>query len=499
LSRVECYGPILAIVLCAFVGCGAYEVPPHEAAYGRDVTDQLFDSAIGMLNSPGESSGDGTLVQVANRLNQWLAAQPKPADWHPDAMVGSLGDELRNSPLMQSLDELRFGTEDALALQQAVWLRDAARSAVGRETEPLARARLLFDWTVRQIELTLASDDTLPRLPWQIVLSGRGSADERAWVFSLLARQQGLDVVLLTADADAGRQDEPTGVLAALVYDGELWLFDPQLGLAIPGADGKGFATLKQAADEPQVLDQLAIEGEPPYRYARSQMQQMVAMLPVAPHELALRMQLIESRLAGPQRLSLSVSPSAVKSRIEKIDHIGQVQLWHQAIARWRPNSADTRSRLQAELAPFRALPDAPLWKGRVLHICGRLGGDKGAIAYYQRARPAEEDLQVAIDQNRFEGDLLAQTRAGKAAATYWLGIASMERGNFDAAIDYFRERVLADDPNGGWAAGARFNLGCTYEVLDRRNEAIAEFKKTRGPQRRGNLLRARQLEAADR
>ena len=108
---------------------------------------------------------------------------------------------------------------DGRLLQEAVWLRDISRWAQGNNFEKLARAEALFDWTVRNIQLD-ADGKATPQRPWQTLMYGHGTAEQRAWVFALLCRQQGLDVVMLglarkSGGSGGGRYAGDTDVLAA--------------------------------------------------------------------------------------------------------------------------------------------------------------------------------------------------------------------------------------------------------------------------------------------
>ena len=69
----------------------------------------------------------------------------------------------------------------------------------------------LFDWTIRNIALDRDSLDRTPQMPWETLLLGHGTAMERAWVFILLARQQGLDAAVLATYAP-GAVGEPATV-----------------------------------------------------------------------------------------------------------------------------------------------------------------------------------------------------------------------------------------------------------------------------------------------
>jgi len=158
---------------------------------------------------------------------------------------------------------------------------------------------------------------------------------------------------------------------------------------------------------------------------------------------------------------------------------------------------------------------------GRRLHLAGRYSGEDGdesANRSYQMTRVADADL-AAANLTPAESAVL---RAAKLDASYWLALVAFERGRFDAAIEHLTKRVLApgDQPAGGavaddhaapgdvpdapagaaaagknpWRDGAWYLLARTHEALGQTDQAVAALEATEGPQRHGNLLRARWL-----
>ena len=75
-----------------------------------------------------------------------------------------------------------------------------------------------------------------------------------------LCRQLGIDVGLLFYTPPGQKLPNPW-VCAALI-EGKLYLFDPRIGLPIPGRDGTGVATLDDALADPMVLDRLDLPGQ---------------------------------------------------------------------------------------------------------------------------------------------------------------------------------------------------------------------------------------------
>ena len=82
-----------------------------------------------------------------------------------------------------------------------------------------------------------------------------------------------------------------------------------------------------------------------------------------------------------------------------------------------------------------------------------------------------------------------------KLDAAYWVGLLLYDDGKYDAAEDWLRRRELQTG-GGPWTDGARYNLARTYEAQDKLDDAITLYRKDDSPQRAGNLLRARMLEA---
>ena len=237
----------------------------HGGKYPRDCTicptprktypDQPFDS---LLDAWPESE---MLRQIVDRLNQWLQDQQAPAGWVPDPMIGSLPEPMAELPQVKDLAAMDFSRFDGYALREAAWLRDVSKWTGGDTIDELQRAGNIFDWMVRNIQIEDDYPDRIPMFPWETLLFGRGTADERAWLFILLLRQAKIDAALLAIDEQGGEkegeggkdQDKKTeGSLPELpplektaaeqfrpwcvgaLIDGKAYLFDPRLGLPIP-------------------------------------------------------------------------------------------------------------------------------------------------------------------------------------------------------------------------------------------------------------------------
>lgn len=500
------------------------------------------------------------LVQILNWLNQWMQSLEPGGDWKPDDMVATLPEPLREMPQMKDLDRLSFTAYDSYALRETVWLRDLSNWVRGESSDDLARAKRLFDWTVRNIRLEREQNagragvpPRVPLLPWETLMFGQGTGLERAWLFMLLARQQGIDAVLLalpaqaTASGDTDSSDAPpSGPLQpwaiGVLVDGELYIFDPALGMPIPAPDGIGLgeegqleiqpATLSQIAADDGLLRQLDIGPEQKYPLKSEALQNVVALIEASPIYLARRMELVQSRLIGQQRMVLSVDATALAERLKVVPHVVDAQLWSHPL-----QTIDLRSRLSdAQLAvrlaawmPLYATTEAPLRTGRVLHLKGQFEGQEGAVRCYLEARPSDQSMQeAAADQAKAyldaiseslpesarkerepevrqqavamaQADWITWSRA-KQDATCWLGLIAYERGNYATAIDYFLNRLLMasskeNSLENPWTHLAWYNLGRAYELVGQPDEAVRAYMANKGALNyHGSLLRARWL-----
>ena len=165
--------------------------------------------AIDLENLPGLAHYCGELGQKLQELGKVAGSlrsdmDPRQLDQSLDAILAGYEElagrveMLKNQ--MQSLADvgkLSFPRGDILAFREALWLRELSHWVRGEEADEISRAKRLFDWTVRNIQL---HDDMLVRegsghpflrLPWETLFFGQGTAMDRAWVFILLRGSRG--------------------------------------------------------------------------------------------------------------------------------------------------------------------------------------------------------------------------------------------------------------------------------------------------------------------
>lgn len=519
---------VLAAGLAVVGGCKP-DVPPPAArghvggleAQGISPED-LLKTALFNLNHLEEFASEEMREQVVERFNQWIQSEQPLPDWKPDPLLAGLPKHLGELPDVKGLDKLVFPRSDAFPLQAAVWLRDLSAWTRGDTLEELQQARRLFDWTVRNIQIDPTPVDAdgramlrVRQIPWETLLFGRGTPVDRAWVFILLAQQQGIDACVLALPGHDDPEGKQLQTWAVAVRSGsELYLFDPALGLPIPapgeiklGSDGQldiRPATLGQLAADDSLLRRMDLGPERTYPVKAGDVQRVVALVEGSPWALSMRMRLLEDHLAGVDKMVLSTAPTVQAKRLAAVTPpVKDARLWtlpYATILQRMELGRDAEFVRQQLLAlmPFHVDPNRSLWKGRVLHLRGKLRGEQGATAYYQASRPADAQLDAFQKAQKVPPGAQEMFVRAKQDASYWLGLVSFELGNYPAAVDYFVKRTLEASPDGPWTHGAKYNLGRTYEAAGQYDQAAGQYEgDQQSPGYHGNALRARWLRAA--
>jgi hypothetical protein len=510
-----------------------------------------FDAISQKLKGPGTPEKAAAPARAAVDL-------PAVADGLLE-LAGRLETLVTQLSYFGELGVLHFPRLDITALEEAVLARDLSRWARGDEADDVSRAKRLFDWTVRNIQLEAERPEPqgktairVLKTPRESLFFGRGTAIERAWVFVLLARQQGLEAALLAIEeAAGGTKLRPWAV--GVLSEGNVYVFDPLLGLPLPAPNGLRLdesgqldvhpATLAQLAANDRLLRQLDLSPERPYPAKAADLKKVVVLLDGSPWWLSQRMIAVESRLARDDRMVLSVSPSASVPRWKACPAVADVRLWtvgyetvfqrillgsgfanwqvgmmapflvrttsggasgpraaegQQAPMFWETNpdaaARQTRSRQSTSDDRSETLVSAPLRTGRLLHLRGRFLGQPSATSCYQLARVS--DRQLAEWSSGGGSQQVEVLRLAKQCATYWLGLLASEQRNYPSARDYLLTRTVEAVPRSPWMPGARYNLGRVYEEEKQYAKAIQQYRNnTEAVDAYGNRIRARWLE----
>jgi hypothetical protein len=458
--------------------------------------------------------GDSVLTQVMAWLNQWIRQSDPKTDWQRDPLIDTLDANLRSEAKLAAqispttLGARAFQPDDARHIQEAIWIRDISRWAHGDGFDDVARATAIFDWTVRNIQLE-ADDDSVPHRPWQMLLFGRGAAEQRAWVFVRLGRQLGLDVVILSlppaAAADGISAPKNTAAkfwLPALFSEGQLYLFDTRFGLPLPSPDGKGVATLEQVRKDDSLLRKLDID-DAKYPVTAETLKTVEIDVVADPFSLSRRASQMEANLSGDDRLSLAAKPNELAGRLKSVPGVSVIRLWNfpfKTLSEQLLLGKSARHRDALEFEPFAMRPG--LWKGRTRHFQGRheeaLGDNldrkpkdnkKTSDGYLSKSvRPTGSEIAQSSSEDKRRVDTMS-----KLSAAYWVGLMSFDDGKFAVAQSWLSrpELTAAGSP---WVFGATYNLARALEAQGKFDEAASLLEHDTSPQQHGNKIRARIL-----
>ena len=568
----------LAVLLAGLVllaGCQRKAVISTTRVSLAPTTEETspFEVAMEFLNNLDQYQPLPVRKQILDNMREWSRREQPAVEWIADPMFSRLPSALREIFSADGLSTNVFEDHDALELQQAVWLRDVSRAvahhplydmrirswieeAVAEGTlsadhgDDLSLAYRLFDWTVRNVQLDpefedddiLGGDRELERrdsttlrhqyYPWENLLYGHGDWLERSRLFILLARQVGINVVMLVATRGDDQPDQPW-VNGVLIGD-ELFLFDALLGMPLPGEGGAPFSRLTDYVANPQLLDALTMDSMR-YRLVKSDLQNIIASVDATPAALSQRMRQVESRLSGDRKTVLTTRPTPLARTLRSCNHINRVEIWpfpyrgYLFLFNLRKDlqqGAKLLAKLQQERIPFETR--GPLMQGRLLYLRGYYLGDHdkpGAAKQYMSARLSNKELErfnIPLDaipqdsplvqnlpedpsrrqqvfQQRLQQGRIVAVRA-KDQATCWLGHMAGDRQKFKVATDFFKLNVA--DAESLWKQTAQYNLARSYEALGLRDnnaetlqQAIELYESdTTSPQRPGNLIRAARL-----
>jgi hypothetical protein len=550
LLRVGCVVWLGTIVL--LTGCGSPPPPPPDPTaqeevrvmpvVSEDVREQLLDGAVAVLGRLEDYDEESAFSQVFDRLNQWshaavIAGAPLAAKWQVDPLVATVPDRLRAGTTPESLGSSVFdAATDIQSLRDQRWLADIAATARGDAVEDLDIATNLFRWTVRSLAVVsdppMAATEATPGarwfLPGEILLSGRASPAQRAWIFLELLRHAGLDgVMLATGDADRGAR----AWIPAVIVGGEAWLFEPTYGMPIAGPGGVGVATARQAAADPAILQRLSFPDRK-YPVQSSDIAGLSVLVAADPWSLSRRMRAVDEQLVGSRSMELALDASALGERAlralpdaeaaagdqTEAGRIGRrVGLWEfpwEVLTRRRSDAARVQVAAGRELAVMSveiAQPTGgdglgerrgtrimrPLYAARLREFRGELDGPDGAKVSYLAARPGRQAIAgtlKAVPPEQAEGvkRLFEQM---KEDATYWLGVLTLTEGENATAVDYLGRMTLEAAPDSRWTDAARVNLARALAGLGRTEEAVKLLREDASPQRFGSRLLAEELE----
>jgi hypothetical protein len=298
----------VAICLVALLA-GCSRPAPITDSLKNVPTGQADDSLQPALQVLRQASEARHFRDALNLVNAHRVKQEGKLDVHlTDSARTFLKDVVKlDAAELAEVDAGSFRPLDAMHLDSCFLFRDAARAIEVADLSPLEQALVAFGWTTRRVLLHEQRDEGLP--PYLVVKRGFGGVRDRALVFLELLRQFQLEGCVV---AFPGKPREPetllVGVLIPSMQGHELALFDPRLGLPLPGGKGKPVATFAAVKAEPNLL---AFANIPAAQLVQAEARPAYALT-----ALAARMKFLEESLAGQDRVTFYQDAEALYEKL---------------------------------------------------------------------------------------------------------------------------------------------------------------------------------------
>lgn len=248
---------VAGLLLAGLVGgCGRSSSHVKKAAVAKPRSENVFKPALELLRQANQLSHFKDALQLLNaHLDKpEVAALIQLKDEQRDFLVKQVR---LNQQELEEVEAGVFRPLDAHHMDSSYLFRDAARSLEIKGLSTLQQALLAFDWVTRRVYLHEQGDSGLP--PALTLRRGYAGPRDRALVFLALLRQLQLEGCLLSAeDPSAATAAVLVGVAAG--KEAGVYLFDPRLGIAVPGPGKEGIATFADVRARPELVKAIGMD-----------------------------------------------------------------------------------------------------------------------------------------------------------------------------------------------------------------------------------------------
>ena len=478
--------------------------------------EDLLKSAIHQLR-PENFSIAAAPDKPVSLLNSWrgMVADAKPADTDDSGKVPPLPAGWATADEEKRLLSDKYDDQDAIHIRDCLLAHVTAKFLAARRNDELQRIQEVFQFVVRNIALRGDDDLELPLTTYRLLLTGRGSAEDRAWICASILKQLRIDSVIVRPSAESRAGDE-AWLLGVLLND-RVYLFDPRLGISVPSsvdaaATASQPATLEEITSHPEWLQYLSARADQPYSIDAESLKNPQVMPIVDPSYWSRRMSRLEQVLPtddacvlfdplldGPGRTGV-LKRSQAACPMVKADSLRSWPYPEQQREASRKASQTLVQQIQQALvgfsapitvnadpqakAPLVAVPEAKMLKFRTDQLLGKF--DEATKRYLQIRH-------LEVEPNEYP-EIVQLHRLAAEDAIYWSGVCKFEAGEFDAAIEQLTGYIRRFDRKGRWTFAARSLLAECHARQARFPEAITAIERTvaEDPYRDANAVRVR-------
>ena len=512
----------LIVALVIIVGCRDRSQVTVSDIRPRESNSDHLQQALQIIDGLDLADFNQATTTSVFNFNLWSKLHDDDPQWVTPSLINTVPTELASTGLVQAIGGKQFIPLDINYLHETSWLHDISQWVVADDlphrmfwesykptvadevaSEELTKVLKLFDWTVRNIQLAPLLDyPTIPanteqsgkvspqlglpgpgysRTNRDVLTLGVGDWWQRARIFVLLARQQGIDVVLLGLPAEFGERNQPW--LTAAIIDKELYLFDLNKGLPVLNADKTEIVTLKQLKENVNFAQtQLPVAHQ---QQPQETLDGLVGLIEADVVAVSHRMAILEKYLTGERQMVLTVAPSIISLRLRTEHQINRSKIWLPVYEGYLFEAA-LREKLDAQDSTamefvsstrnhslFREVPQ--LREGRFKLLRGDFDngessagaqGESGAKALMMASRiptkiieelPENEGIQQSLGLVNpantpallWRQVLLNKQKVfvrAKNYASFYIAMIHMEQGHYQDAIDWFEQRTLINE-----------------------------------------------------
>lgn len=530
---------VAAILVFAVSGCSNDKPTTHQAkkstgsrAGSQRQTESPCEGALSTIDEVFNLSKLGRTTTISDgvlRLNDWqrtCAPAGLSSELPPDVA------KLLSESQLTFLNEKRFLLRDGEHLRDCLLDRAVSGYAPGSGVTELEKVTHLFEHVVRAIGLVPTPLQNLPLTPYEVYLLGKGTAEDRAWMYINVLKQLRIDAILILPPAGGDQPAEETErpFLVGVLLDGQVYLFDPRAGVPVPAPAGdstsgtmRRVATLAEAASDRALLKQLDAGEGKPYPISADDLKRPHVAIAADAAFWSPRMQGLQTQFVGARAMVIA-DPLAdsgdgapgVFTRIAKAGGefwgAAAIHVWdvpEKRLVGHAQMTPEQQEILAGMLLPFGAFKNVvagpngqPVLVGQEAHedragdkdlhpgvgiivrttagaqMRARLDHLEGKFAQAVREYLEVRDKCRDVLRINFPFPLPDRIMHARAIedATYWTALCQFEQGEFQSAINtlaHYRKR--ADSTN--WQRESRYLLAVSNAAAGNFQAAIAELK----------------------
>ncbi len=459
-QRVRLGGGAATLLSLALMCCGCMpaesakkSTSKSEAAAEQEAESRTLrnlQNAIANLQ-PDKLGISTSPEQAIAILNEWARGAKRLAEknglgWEstkPHNLLKSLPKEW-----IEQVSLSQFVARDAMYLRDCLWAGQATKFGAGGAESDLDIVVNLFEFVVRNVDLIPNGRRHVPLGPFEVMLLGRGTVEERAWVFAELLRQRNIDAVILTPRRGANDANDERHILVGVLFEKDILLFDPALGIPLPADSAAPKSalprlpmTLRQATRDSELLAAVASDSGDRFSLTAAMLAAAQVELICHTEQLSSRMQQLQQGLAGEQSAVVSdpledtTDQPGLWSRVAKHPaatwSADDVAIWslpesvREAASHLAPEQSEELAKLSASLsAPIKiklvkvdeekrtmdlefTKPERALFKLRMQHVIGHwpeaVQGYLAAQLYDVEPPTAKNFMRVSPDGKQRE------------------------------------------------------------------------------------------------